>query len=194
MSADKGFFAQFKAISKTVVTILSWVLFGILVLIIGFLVYYLIAANAYAVKGEKYEPKFSLYTIVSPSMEPKIKVYDVVVNTRIDNPHEKLTPRSSKMVIISHTKDGVALAKEYHLPEAIQEFIARHHGNSLTKYFYNEAIAQESADFHIECLIVDDNTPDGSMSIVEEVVCAYQGKGISFQIIHHSPILSLAML
>ena len=88
MSADKSFFVQFKLILKTVVTIVSWILFGILVLIIGFLVYYLIATNAYAVKGDKYEPKFSLYTIVSPSMEPKIKVYDVVVNTRIDDASE----------------------------------------------------------------------------------------------------------
>lgn len=53
-------------------------------------------------------------------------------------------------------------------------------------------IAQESADFHIECLIVDDNTPDGSISIAEEVVCAYQGKGISFQIIHHSKNMGLS--
>ena len=85
MSADKSFFTQFKSITKTLVTIISWVLFGLLVLIIAFLVYYLIATNIYAVKGEKYEPKFSLYTIVSPSMEPKINVYDVVVNTRVDN-------------------------------------------------------------------------------------------------------------
>ncbi len=65
--------------------------------------------------------------------------------TGIENPHDKLTPRSSKMVITSHTKDGVALAKEYHIPEAIQEFIARHHGDSLTSYFYNQAVAQEGA-------------------------------------------------
>ncbi len=65
--------------------------------------------------------------------------------TGIENPHEKLTPRSSKMVITSHTKDGVALAKEYHIPEVIQDFIARHHGDSLASYFYNQAIAQEGA-------------------------------------------------
>ena len=88
MSADNSFFAQFKSVAKTIVTIVSWIVFGLLVLIIAFLVYYLIATNLYAVKGESYEPKFSLYTIVSPSMEPKINVYDVVVNTRVDNPKE----------------------------------------------------------------------------------------------------------
>lgn len=64
----------------------------------------------------------------------------------IENPHEKLTPRSSKMVITSHTKDGVALAKEYHIPEVIQDFMLQHHGDSLASYFYNQAVAQEGAE------------------------------------------------
>ena len=46
----------------------------------------MVSANIYAKKGEKFEPKYSLYTIVSPSMEPNIKVYDVILNTRIDDP------------------------------------------------------------------------------------------------------------
>lgn len=64
----------------------------------------------------------------------------------IENPHDNLTPRSSKMVITSHTKDGVTLAKEYHIPEIIQDFITQHHGNSLASYFYNKAIQQEGAE------------------------------------------------
>ncbi len=64
----------------------------------------------------------------------------------IENPHEKLTPRSSKMVITSHTKDGIALAKEYHIPEVIQDFMTQHHGDSLASYFYNQAVAQEGAE------------------------------------------------
>lgn len=64
----------------------------------------------------------------------------------IENPHEKLTPRSSKMVITSHTKDGITLAKEYHIPDVIQDFIAQHHGDSLASYFYNQAVAQEGAE------------------------------------------------
>lgn len=64
----------------------------------------------------------------------------------IENPHEKLTPRSSKMVITSHTKDGITLAKEYHIPTVIQDFIIQHHGDSLASYFYNQAVAQEGAE------------------------------------------------
>ncbi len=64
----------------------------------------------------------------------------------IENPHEKLTPRSSKMVITSHTKDGINLAKEYHIPDVIQDFIIQHHGDSLASYFYNQAVQQEGAE------------------------------------------------
>lgn len=64
----------------------------------------------------------------------------------IENPHEKLTPRSSKMVITSHTKDGIALAKEYNIPEIIQDFMVQHHGDSLASYFYNQAVAQEGIE------------------------------------------------
>lgn len=64
----------------------------------------------------------------------------------IENPHEKLTPRSSKMVITSHTKDGINLAKEYHIPDVIQDFIVQHHGSSLASYFYNQAVQQEGAE------------------------------------------------
>lgn len=80
-----NFFQQSKQISKYIAMILSWTLFALLILVIGFLAYYLICTNIYAAKGEKFEPKFSLYTIVSPSMEPNINVYDVILNTRVDD-------------------------------------------------------------------------------------------------------------
>lgn len=86
MEASNNFFQQTKQILKTIAMIISWTIFALLVLIIGFLAYYMVSANIYAKKGEKFEPKFSLYTIVSPSMEPNIKVYDVILNTRIDDP------------------------------------------------------------------------------------------------------------
>ena len=64
----------------------------------------------------------------------------------IENPHNSLTPRLSKMVITAHPKDGVELAKEYGLPPVIIDFILQHHGEGIAKYFYNQAIAQEGAD------------------------------------------------
>jgi len=64
----------------------------------------------------------------------------------IENPHTKLNPRLSKMVITSHPKDGVELAKEYKLPAIIQNFIIQHHGDGLASYFYNQAIAEEGIE------------------------------------------------
>ncbi len=64
----------------------------------------------------------------------------------IENPHTKLNPRLSKMVITAHPKDGVELAKEYHLPTIIHSFILQHHGEGLASYFYNQAIAEEGVE------------------------------------------------
>ena len=54
----------------------------ILLVIIGmFLVYYVIAAQVVA-KNPEYRPLFSLYNIATGSMEPNIKVDDVIVKVR----------------------------------------------------------------------------------------------------------------
>ena len=87
----------------------------------------------------------SLYHDVGKIVRPLFFVENQTYSG-IENPHEKLTPRSSKMVITSHTKDGIALAKEYHIPEVIQDFMIQHHGDSLASYFYNQAVAQEGAE------------------------------------------------
>lgn len=74
----------FKIIGK----IISWVLFTLLIIAAVFLLYYYIATKNYAAKGPGYEPKFSIYTIISGSMEPKIKVYDAVINVKVNSPSD----------------------------------------------------------------------------------------------------------
>ena len=64
----------------------------------------------------------------------------------IENPHTKLNPRLSKMVITAHPKDGIDLAREYGLPPVVQNFIVQHHGDSIASYFYNQAKLEEGAD------------------------------------------------
>lgn len=56
-----------------------------------------------------------------------------------ENPHEKLNPTLSTLILTSHVKDGVELAKEYKLPEAIREIIEQHHGTDLIRYFFHRA-------------------------------------------------------
>jgi putative nucleotidyltransferase with HDIG domain len=53
-----------------------------------------------------------------------------------DNPHDKITPNLSTLIIISHVKDGLELAKEFKIPKVIQDAIVQHHGTTLVKYFY----------------------------------------------------------
>ena len=64
------------------------------------------------------------------------------------NRHDKLAPRMSSLIISAHVKDGMALAREYHLPEEIIEFIPMHHGTTRIEYFYNKALklAETSSD------------------------------------------------
>ena len=53
------------------------------------------------------------------------------------NYHEGLTPEESARAIIKHVDDGLALAKKAKLPAVVSDFIACHHGRSVTLYFYN---------------------------------------------------------
>lgn len=65
----------------------------------------------------------------------------------IENPHNKLNPRLSKMIITSHPKDGIEIAKKNGgLPNVIYDFILQHHGEGIAKYFYNQAVIEEGAE------------------------------------------------
>lgn len=64
----------------------------------------------------------------------------------IENPHNKLNPRLSKMVITAHPKDGLEIARKNGLPSVICDFILQHHGEGIAKYFYNQAIQEEGAE------------------------------------------------
>lgn len=72
-----------------------------------------------------------------------------------DNPHDKITPKLSTLIITSHVKDGMELAAEYKLPGAIRDIIEQHHGTTLVRYFYvmamnNENDVVEEASFRYE--------------------------------------------
>lgn len=56
-----------------------------------------------------------------------------------ENPHDKIAAPLSTLIITSHVKDGVELAKNYKLPQIVIDMIAQHHGKSLVKFFYHKA-------------------------------------------------------
>ncbi len=55
------------------------------------------------------------------------------------SPHLSLKPTASALIIIAHVKNGVALARQYHLPQQIIDLIEQHHGSTLVAYFFNQA-------------------------------------------------------
>ncbi len=55
------------------------------------------------------------------------------------NKHEKITPQMSALILSSHVKDGVELARQEKLPEVIVDGIREHHGTTVMSYFYQKA-------------------------------------------------------
>ena len=59
-----------------------------------------------------------------------------------ENKHEKLAPSMSSLILISHVKDGVDLARKHRLGENIADIIRQHHGTNLISYFFHKAKTQ----------------------------------------------------
>jgi cyclic-di-AMP phosphodiesterase PgpH len=58
----------------------------------------------------------------------------------IDNKHEQISPKKSAQIIIDHVAAGIELARQYKLPQRIIDFIPMHHGTTLVKHFYAQAL------------------------------------------------------
>jgi hypothetical protein len=63
-----------------------------------------------------------------------------------ENKHDHLAPSMSSLVLTSHVKDGVELARENRLGERIAHIIQQHHGTSLISYFYQKAKEKENPE------------------------------------------------
>jgi putative nucleotidyltransferase with HDIG domain len=62
-----------------------------------------------------------------------------VENQRGENPHDRLSPSMSSLIVSAHVKDGIRMAREARLPEQIVDIIPQHHGTRLMSYFYDKA-------------------------------------------------------
>ncbi len=60
------------------------------------------------------------------------------------NKHESLTPSMSCLILTSHVKDGLLLAREAGLTQAISDMIPQHHGTRVMTFFYQKA--RDTAD------------------------------------------------
>jgi cyclic-di-AMP phosphodiesterase PgpH len=60
----------------------------------------------------------------------------------IENPHDRMTPETSKTIIINHASDGADMLRKSKLPKEIIDIAEQHHGTTLLKYFYYKAKEQ----------------------------------------------------
>ena len=60
-----------------------------------------------------------------------------------ENRHDKLAPSMSALILMSHVKDGVELARESKLGDPLIDIIRQHHGTALIKFFYDKAKSKE---------------------------------------------------
>ncbi|MDE3056540.1 MAG: HDIG domain-containing protein [Bacteroidota bacterium] len=59
---------------------------------------------------------------------------------RAADKYDRLTPRVSANVIAAHVSDGVEMAREYGIPDAVLDFIPMHHGTTKISFFYDQAV------------------------------------------------------
>ncbi|MCL1874337.1 MAG: HDIG domain-containing protein [Clostridiales bacterium] len=64
-----------------------------------------------------------------------------------DNPHDRLQPSLSVLIISSHVKEGVEMLKNAKFPEEIIDIVAQHHGDGRLSFFYRKALEKaENSD------------------------------------------------
>jgi len=63
-----------------------------------------------------------------------------IENQRDGNVHGRLSPSLSALIITAHVRDGLEIAQEHRLPKELRDIIAEHHGTTLIRYFYHQAL------------------------------------------------------
>ena len=58
----------------------------------------------------------------------------------MESPHKMLSAEESVHIIFNHVTKGVEILKQHQLPQAVIDICAQHHGTTLMKYFYAEAL------------------------------------------------------
>jgi putative nucleotidyltransferase with HDIG domain len=79
------------------------------------------------------------YHDVGKTVRPHFFVENQMDGINVQN---RLDPRTSAQIIISHVKDGLDLAKKNGVPRDVRAFIPEHQGTGLIKYFYHQALEQ----------------------------------------------------
>lgn len=62
------------------------------------------------------------------------------------NTHQDMEPGEAAATIIRHVTDGVELARKFRLPRRLQDFMLEHHGTTMTRYQYGQALQRVGGD------------------------------------------------
>lgn len=73
-------------------------------------------------------------------------LYFIENQTDGKNRHDKLAPSMSSLILIAHIKNGIEMAQEHKLGQAISDTIQEHHGTSIIRFFYEKAKQQRGED------------------------------------------------
>jgi hypothetical protein len=76
----------------------------------------------------------------------KKPLYFIENQQGVENKHDKLQPRMSALILISHVKEGVEIARAHKLGRDLIDIIREHHGTSVISYFFNRAKEKENPE------------------------------------------------
>ena len=88
-----------------------------------------------------------------------------IENQTDGNPHEEKAPRISALIIKSHVRDGIEIARTGAIPPRVIQTMSEHHGTTLMQYFYRLAQQQQKTE--------EEN--GGAVRVVDESFYRYDG-------------------
>ncbi len=88
-----------------------------------------------------------LYHDVGKMLQPE---YFIENQQSGSNGHDQLDPQNSAQIIIGHVKKGLDLARKQGLPREVHAFIAEHHGTTLVRFFYHEAVERAGGSAQVD--------------------------------------------
>ncbi len=64
----------------------------------------------------------------------------------LPNIHDSMNPKDSAKIIIRHLHKGAEISEKHRLGKDISDILLQHHGTSLVRYFFNQAVEQNKSE------------------------------------------------
>ena len=109
----------------------------------------------------------ALFHDIGKMSKPEYFIENQKNNTNL---HGGKNPSMSALIIKSHVKEGIEIARQSKLPQLIIDVIEQHHGNTLIQYFYNKALQQK-----LSTELLEDETTSKNGDLIDESIYRYDG-------------------